>query len=284
MTSLAEAYERRAGEAGRRRVALGTGLFLAGAALVLGGILTLATANPETTAAAAAARETAGVLAGLGLPAVFVGVFTVLPAGRAERLAAAVGAGLSVVGVLAFRAVYPDGWLTAGYAPTGAALAVIVCYSLGTLVVFWCLFTAVATFKTRNDPGGTVTMEFTEGGETRTVEVAADSAADARAAFGSGGVAVFGDMGGDSGPDVADPSADGGVVDDDIQSLADSEGAEVSRPDAPDSPNPADEYCGNCEQFRYVRTENGIQPYCGLDSEVMDDMDACEEWTPNRGD
>jgi hypothetical protein len=278
MTSLAEAYERRAGEAGRRRVALGTGLFLAGAALAFGAILVLA-GETATPAAAAAARQTAGVLAGLGVPAVFVGVFTVLPAGRAERVAAAAGAGLAVLGVLAFRAVYPDAWLTVGYSPTPAALAVLGVYSLGLITVFWCLFTAVATFKTRNDPGGTVTMEFTQGGETRTVEVAAGSAAEAREAFGSGGAAVVGGVGR---TEDTSPSADGGVVSDDVRSIAATEDAEVTGAAAPEPTNPADEYCGNCEHFRYVRTERGIRPYCGFDDTVMDDMDACEEWTPNR--
>jgi len=281
MTSLAEAYEQRAGEAGRRRVALGTGLFLAGAALVFGGILALATADTSTASAAASARETAGVLAGLGVPAAFVGVFTVLPAGRAERVAAAVGAAIALFGVLSFRATYPANWLTPDYAPTPAALGVLAVYSLGLITVFWCLFTAVATFKTRNDPGGTVTMEFTRGGETRTVEVAADSAAEAREAFG--GVGVFGGL------DDPAESTDGGVTDDDIQSL--DEPAPQSEPAAPASVDgapvaepsePRDQYCGNCGQFQYVRTERGIQPYCGLTNEVMDDMDACEDWQPNN--
>jgi hypothetical protein len=40
-----------------------------------------------------------------------------------------------------------------------------------------------------------------------------------------------------------------------------------------------DRYCGNCAHFDYVRTDRGIQPYCGLHDELMDDMDACEEWS-----
>jgi len=44
-----------------------------------------------------------------------------------------------------------------------------------------------------------------------------------------------------------------------------------------------DKYCGNCEHFSYVRTDKGMTPYCGHRSEYMDDVDACEEWSPNAG-
>jgi hypothetical protein len=42
-----------------------------------------------------------------------------------------------------------------------------------------------------------------------------------------------------------------------------------------------DAYCGNCRYFEYVRTNEGMQPRCGYYGEMMDDMDACEEWEPN---
>ena len=45
---------------------------------------------------------------------------------------------------------------------------------------------------------------------------------------------------------------------------------------------PQDKYCGSCEHFDYVRTDDGLKPYCGLHDEVMDDMEACAEWTPNN--
>jgi hypothetical protein len=44
-----------------------------------------------------------------------------------------------------------------------------------------------------------------------------------------------------------------------------------------------DAYCGSCRHFEYVRTDEGMQPYCGQYEELMDDMDACEDWAP-RGD
>ncbi len=43
-----------------------------------------------------------------------------------------------------------------------------------------------------------------------------------------------------------------------------------------------DNYCGNCRHFEYVRSSSGIVPYCGRHERAMDDMDACEEWAPNR--
>jgi hypothetical protein len=41
-----------------------------------------------------------------------------------------------------------------------------------------------------------------------------------------------------------------------------------------------DRYCGSCAQFKYVRTDTGIQPYCAHHDELMDDMESCESWEP----
>jgi hypothetical protein len=43
-----------------------------------------------------------------------------------------------------------------------------------------------------------------------------------------------------------------------------------------------DRYCGNCTHFEYVRADGQITPYCGLTESLMEDMDACEDWTPNE--
>jgi cytochrome c biogenesis protein CcdA len=172
MTSLAEAYEENVGEVGNvRRLYLGVGLFVAGVLLVVLGILM------STTGIHAAfgleywqGREIAGVLAGLGVPAVFVGIFSVLPASQRVRAAAAIGAGIAVLGVALFTNAYPYRWAGVGEGPD-FTFQVVVVYFLGVLVTFWCLFVAVANFKTRNDPGGTVTLEISREGEVRTVEV-----------------------------------------------------------------------------------------------------------------
>jgi hypothetical protein len=282
MTSLGEAYDQRAGEVSRERLYLGTGLFAGGALLVACAIVA-----GGTTALSGfgfslwEARELAGVLAGLGVPAVFLGIFVVLPASAVYRAAAAVGAGVAVLGVMLFRHAYPGQWYGPSGAPTSLTLLVVVVYVAGTLTTFWCLFVAVATFKRRNDPGGTVSMTFTKDGETQTVRVAAEDAAAARQALsgphGAGGVGVFG------GIDDPAETTDGGATTEDIQSPMDG-GGEVMGTEETTSPSQADRYCGNCEHFRYVRTESGIQPYCGFHEGRMDDMDACEEWTTNAGE
>jgi len=319
MTSLAEAYEENVGEVGSlRRLYLGVGLFVVGALLVVVGIVV------STTGVHAAlglewwqGREVAGVLAGLGVPAVFVGVFTVLPASQRVRAAAAIGAGVAVLGVALFAHAYPYMWTGAG---NGADLTaqVAATYFFGVLVTFWCLFVAVANFKTRNDPGGTVTLEISREGEVRTVEVdredleefddldelsavrtqlsETDDGSDRPEETGLGGVGFFGDAPdgetptqtnqpgtapvGDDGARTfgarasSRPQSDGGTAANDIRSPLD--GAPADRPD-----RATDTYCGNCRHFEYVRTSDGMAPYCGYYGRTMDDMDACEEWEPN---
>jgi hypothetical protein len=39
-----------------------------------------------------------------------------------------------------------------------------------------------------------------------------------------------------------------------------------------------DSYCGSCKHFEYVQTDRGMQPYCHAHSEVMDDMEACDDY------
>lgn len=310
MTSLGETYDRRAGEASRRRVYLGTGLFAAGALLVVGGILAGATGLLINNGYGQyQSREIAGILAGLGIPAVFLGIFSVLPANRVQRAAAAVGAGLAVLGVMLFRATYPRIYVPGSEGvPSTATLAFILVYAAGIITTFWCLFTAVATFKTRNDPGGTVTLTVTKDGETHTVEVPADDVESAREKLASGtfgGVGVFGGVEDPeqetranasepepepSGPASSttesppsskpDPSkgpaasvSDGGASTQEITSPMD---------DGPGTEGPGpDKYCGNCAHFDYENTGDGMQPYCGLYEEEMDDMEACDWWERN---
>jgi len=87
--------------------------------------------------------------------------------------------------------------------------------------------------------------------------------------------------------------SDGGASTSEIRSPLDDAGAggrggpggaaEPITPSAGDAAardGPGDTYCGNCAQFDYVRTDQGMRPYCGHYDELMDDMDACEQWTP----
>lgn len=291
MTSLADAYEREANGASQRRVYVGTGLFAAGALLVVAGILAGAThlvmgPNP-TPAAKYGARRLGLTLVGIGVPAVLVGVFTVLPASRFQRAAAGAGALCTLVGVLLLRGAYPNDWYAPGASvPSTAVLAGGLLYALGVIVAVWCLFTAVATFKTRNAPGGTVSLTVTRDGETRTVEVPREDIDDARAALSGGsfgGVGVLGDVdtatatsdGGDATAEVRSPDA----RTQDVDSPVGDDATMVDEP-VPDSSGP-DRYCGSCAHFDYVRTEDGIRPYCGFHDDLMNDMDGCEAWTRN---
>lgn len=299
MTSLAEVYEGHVGEVrSLQRLYLGTGLFAVGALLVATGIVSATTTLPSAVSAALTGSgmltwqswELAGVLAGLGVPAVFVGVFTVLPASRHERAAAAIGAGIAVFGVMLFLYAFPYQWHGD---PNPLTLPVVAVYCFGTLTTFWCLFTSVANFKTRNDPGGSVTLELDDGGEVRTVEVSQEDLENVKSTTG-GGIGVLGDIveqatsepdrqsnaaGGQQSGSVRTAS-DGGSTGDQITSPFDD--SEVMEPETTNSPSTTDQYCGNCEHFRYVRTSQGMQPHCGLHQRHMDDMDACEQWRPNN--
>lgn len=302
MTSLSEAYTSAAGQSTPRRLYLGVALFLVGAVLVVAGIVVTTTnvLRPES-GGFVTARLYGGILAGVGVPAVFLGVFTVLPASQQTRAAAIVGASISLLGVALYWHAYPCGWIGAvcpGTTKMDLTLPTVGVYFLGTITTFWCLFAGVANFKTRNNPGGTVKMEVTRQGETRVIEV---PAAQARS---FGGVGLLG-----SAPDGSVETqtnaggrsttvSDGGAADTDIRSPLDEpsptqtetpspsattdSGAEVMT-DSPASseaePKRGDAYCGSCAHFQYVRTDEGMVPYCGYHGEVMDDMTACQEWT-----
>lgn len=184
MTSLTDVYEGEVGRvATRRQQLVGTGLFLAGVAGLVGAIA-LATTGVGTTLGLGdyAAREVAGIVAGVGLPAVVLGIFAVLPAGPRTRLAAVGGAGVAVVGVAAFQQIYPYNWMAS--APL-LALGASTVYFAGVLTTFWCLFAALATFKTRKDPGGSARMEVTEEGIIKLVE-------ESRSMPGLGGIGFLG--------------------------------------------------------------------------------------------
>ncbi|WP_049971105.1 DUF7139 domain-containing protein [Haladaptatus cibarius] len=280
MTSLGETYQGRDGVKKRpRRLYLGVGCFLAGSLLVIVGILAATT----TTFAGVGVGQygsykIAGITAGLGIPAVFVGIFTVLPAtSNRVRAAVAIGSSISVLGVAMFWYAYPLHWRGHGQHLT---LPVVAVYFIGLITTFCCLFVAVVNFKTRNDPGGTVTMEVTRKGETKIVEV------ERNAGFGS--VGIFGDP-----PEDVAAVSDGGATTDDISSPIDSgrtqtaDGvtattAGTTTTNSTSPANPTDAYCGNCTHFDYVRTDSGMTPYCGLHDQRMTDMDACKQWQSNR--
>ncbi|SDZ89025.1 hypothetical protein SAMN04488065_1034 [Haloplanus vescus] len=295
MTSLGEVYhgDDRNGPS-LRQIYAGAALFVVGIVLVVAGIVVATTdvlLGGGTTLFEV--REYGGILAGLGVPAVFLGISAVLPAERSTRAAAGIGASVAVLGVALFAHAYPCRWSGANCAPgmVDLTLPTVSVYFLGALTTFWCLFVGIANFKTRNDPGGTVTMEVTRQGETKVVEV------DRSKSMGS--VGLGGTTSGPTGT-VSTQVSDGGSNDEIVHEVASvsssqsSAGGDTTTPPSPStdsddevwkstsatsaSTDAADRYCGNCEHFEYVRTERGIQPYCGHHDGVMADMDACEDW------
>lgn len=319
MTSLSEAYHGDAGtKAGQRRLMLGMGLFSTGILLVLSGIVV---AGTETLLSRGytlgQARLYGAVLGGLGVPAVFLGIFTVLPASRNTRAAALVGASLAIFGVALFAHAYPCQWIGNSCAVEARDLTLPTAgiYSIGIITTFWCLFIGVVNFKTRNDPGGTVTMNVTRKGQTKVVEV--EKPTGGFGSIGLFGVEPDGEVetqtnrtnsqshaaAGDGGEstetitspldtpseqpasprvDTVGPSTAPQTQQTQVSTDVNDDDAVVEyRSDArPDSDAPIDRYCGSCDQFQYVRTEDGIQPYCGYHAALMENMDACEDWTP----
>jgi hypothetical protein len=170
MTSLAEAYEGTVGEAASvRRLGLGVGLVVAGAVLTVVGVVVATTDLAAMVGLdRTAAWRRAGLLAGVGVPAMIGGVFGVLPSSRRIKAAASIGASVSVFGVALFWYAYPAHWAGFGRDLT---LAVSAVYCFGMLTTVWCLFVGIANFKQRNDPGGTVSLRLSQNGETKIVEV-----------------------------------------------------------------------------------------------------------------
>lgn len=288
MTSLSEAYDGATGRTTPGRLYLGVALFLVGALLVIAGIVVTTTNVLRPPGGGfVTARRYGGLLGGIGVPAVLLGVLTILPAAKQTRAAALVGACISLFGVALFWHAYPCGWIGAvcRVDAMDLTLPTVGVYFFGIITTFWCLFAGVANFKTRNDPGGTVKMEVTRQGVTEVIEV---PAAQARSL---GGVGLLGGT-----PDgevetqtntAAATVSDGGATDSDIRSPLDDTSTSHSESDAEvmtsasprRAPSRGDAYCGSCSHFLYVRTDDGMAPYCGYHGEVMDDMAACQEWT-----
>ncbi len=371
MTSLSEVYTADAEfQTSLRRLYAGLGLFALGGLLAIAGVVVGAT---TPLGSLTASWEWAGILAGLGVPAAILGVFIVLPSGRRTRVAAVIGAALSILGVALFAHAYPCQWVGSNCLGDRSLLTlpVALLYSAGIITTLWCLFTGIVNFESRNSPGGTARVEVTTQGETKVIEVptselskfsgsmgvlggtpdvdspdrpgagggsdssvASDGGASTNTIddVGTGGAFVDGseipDVGpgtssssastsnrGPSDPSTTDPRSD---TDDSVGSKpprrehrddaagrsgssrsesagevngAGTEGSPRREDDwTPTGSTPEnaaggpdrDSYCGSCKQFEYVQTDKGMQPYCGFHDEVMDDMDACDEYSPRK--
>jgi hypothetical protein len=383
MTSLSEVYKPDAEfQTSLRRLYAGLGLFALGGLLVIVGIVISGTGIVEPLSVA---REWAGILGGLGVPAAVLGIFAVLPSGRRTRVAAVIGAALSLLGVALFVHAYPCQWVGSNCLgdKTLLTLPVALLYSAGVITTLWCLFTGIVNFESRNNPGGTARVEVTTQGETKVIEVPTselskfsgsmgvlggtpDVEAPNRPGAGGGSSGSVASDGGASTNSISDVNTGGAFVDE--EEIADA-GPGPSGPVGPSGPsgsttssrsstsgsdddsvgskpprrenresaagrarNPVsdpvstasdtqtnagddvtglgstgnsprrdddweptgstpetakagpdrDSYCGSCSHFEYVQTEHGMEPYCGAHEELMDDMDACDDYTPRN--
>ena len=188
MPSLGEAYtDRQWVDRDPYWVALGAGSVVTGVVAVVVAILLVTTplSNLLGLTGKFPARETAGTLAGLGLPAMFLGIVAVLPSSRNEAIGVVLGALVSVAGVALFVHAYPQQWPPA---VPSLAFETTMTYFVGAAIAFWSMFSAVAGYRVRNNPQGTVSMELTKQGETKTLQVSQDTYREYKEALrGDGG-------------------------------------------------------------------------------------------------
>ena len=172
MPSLSEAYTDRRDRGTRdpRRIALGAAVSLSGVAALVAALLVVTTQLGDLLGAtdSIAAKHLGGVLAGLGGPAVLLWVVAVLPSKRRQQIGVVAGSLVAVAGVSLFSVAYPQRWFPA---TDPLVFETAIVYFVGAFVALWYVFVAVANFRRRNDPHGTVTLEIERGGETRRVEV-----------------------------------------------------------------------------------------------------------------
>jgi len=171
MENLGEAYTGRRRE-GRdpRRIYAGVALCVVGALTVITGVLVVTTPLSDLLGVTdlRAAEKLAGTLGGLGIPAMFLGIVAVLPSSRREQAGVVLGTVCCLAGIGLFQLAYPERWTTGAET---LAFETSMAYFLGAALAFWIVFTAMARFRTRNDPQGMVKLELTKQGESKTVRV-----------------------------------------------------------------------------------------------------------------
>jgi len=171
MEHLGDAYGGRRWE-GRdpRRVYAGASVAALGALAVVLGLLVVTTPLADLLGVTdlRAAEKLAGTLGGLGIPATLLGVVAVLPSSRREQAGVVAGTGLCLVGIGLFQVAYPEKWTTGAET---LAFETAMAYFIGSGLAFWFVFTAMASFRTRNNPQGMVKLELTRRGKKQTVTV-----------------------------------------------------------------------------------------------------------------
>lgn len=210
-------------------------------------------------------RQMAGMLGGIATPILISGVFLLLPASDAEQQLAATGVCLALVGVLLFGYYYPDSWNGDGLDMTFPIVAI---YFVGAFTSFAAMFFAVSTVTIRS-PSGVIMKTVKESTPNSLLESDTPTRSPPKqetpppATTQDSGVGFIGD-----------PKT---IEDNDSQHMDD---AVLLDNDSDTPPRMIDEYCGNCKHFSYRRSGGERRPYCGLHDEMMDDLEACDDWTP----
>jgi hypothetical protein len=168
MTSLRDTYE--SGPLGsvwtREQLIVALAVFTLGCAAIVTGILAATTTLLSTTFGLTTTEswEVAGILAGIGVLTVLVGMLTILPATRRQRIGATIGVVTGLIGTAWFYTAFPHQWHGD---PVDQSVYVVTVYFIGLLITLGYFFHAVANFKTRNNPGGTVNLYLTGGDSDR---------------------------------------------------------------------------------------------------------------------
>ncbi|WP_254530518.1 DUF7139 domain-containing protein [Natrinema gelatinilyticum] len=271
-------------------------------------------------AAQFATVRAAGVLAGLSVPTVLVGVFVVLPASRRIQATAAISASLCMLGVTLFWHAYPHQWRYGSDQLTLEVSAIYLLGLLTAIwCLFAAVATfkrrndpgghlemnvtrhnkTVVEVDESNSSGRLGGVDFRSGTPDGDIETQTNASAETATKNGDaadlqeGGSSTrrflrstgIGGGGATTERSVGAATSDGGSTTADISSPLEAD--DDTGTGVVDSPNarsdvPTDRYCGNCRHFEYVRSTDGMIPYCARHETAMDDMDACEDWTPNR--
>ena len=179
MPSLGEAYDRPLADLPNpRRIGAGLALVVVGVLAIVGAMALVATGANETSA-----NLLAGIAAGLGIPLMLGGIVVVLPASRRNRLGVLAGTVLASGGVALYIYAYPDRWTQTA---DPLAFQTLGLYAAGCSLALWFVFSALATFRVRNNPPDVVDLEVVRRGETQTITVSRDRY---RELVGDGGTA-----------------------------------------------------------------------------------------------
>lgn len=164
------------------RILTGLGVVLAGGVTVIVALALATTGLGNAELGLLGARRLAGAIGGLALLGMIAGGFVALPAHRETLIGAVAGLALGVLGVGLFAVVYPAHWLSSVW----LTLVCVGTFLAGVVVALWSLFVAVATFQTRQHPGGSARIRVTETGRLELVETPEDGAFSGVGLFGLG--------------------------------------------------------------------------------------------------